>query len=145
MKILVWAETRPPVSRTLPRRIHTVMKVVMVMMSVKKSLQGFDDFMIWERRGRGIQTEHLGNHHAEIQQLKHGQKNGRHSLTHRFGLTGVTLNHPRLNMRIHKILQNSYICFYMFCFYTLAPQKKGSEGGKCENSRGEVNLEIVRK
>lgn len=60
-------EMKALMSRTVPGHIQMMMKVVVVMMTMKKSLQQFNDFIIW---ASGIQTEHLGNNHPEIHQLK---------------------------------------------------------------------------
>lgn len=73
-KVLDLGDMRPLVSRTVPGHINMMMKVVMVMMSLKKGLQKFDDLIIWKSQGCGIQTQHLGNNHPEIYQLNNGDK-----------------------------------------------------------------------
>lgn len=73
---------RPQVSRTVPGQIHMMVKVVVVMMSMKKSLQQFNDFIIWVCQRGGIQAEHLGHHHLEIHQLKNEMNQKLKSMIH---------------------------------------------------------------
>lgn len=61
-------------SRTVPGQIHMVVVVVVLMMGMKKILQQFNDFIIWVNKVIGVETKHLGDNHAEIDQLKNGHE-----------------------------------------------------------------------